>query len=96
MSTSYRPLKVFLSFARDVDEEGKIAEEVIRKVNQRAKDTLGLLLETTTWKSLPPLAPPPPSTIQSEISEEVRDCNIFVLVLFKRYGSLEPGQSKSN
>jgi hypothetical protein len=96
MSTSYRPLKVFLSFARDVDEEGRIAEEVIRRVNQRAKDTLGLLLETTTWKSLPPLAPPPPSTIQSEISEEVRDCNIFVLVLFKRYGSLEPGQSKSN
>lgn len=96
MPAFYRRLKVFLSFASDVEEESRIAEEVIRNVNTRVTENLGLALETTTWRMLPPLAPPPPDSIQSVISEQVRDCNIFILVLFKRYGSTEAGQSKSN
>lgn len=96
MPAFYRRLKVFLSFARDVEEESRIAEDVIRKVNESVKDTLGLMLEAITWRMLPPLAPPPPDSIQSVISERVRDCNIFILVLFKRYGSIEAGQVKSN
>ncbi len=92
----YEPLNVFLSFASDVENEIEIAERVIHKINQRVRSSLRLSLESTTWKELPPLSPEPPRRIQDEIDEKVQECNIFVLVLFRRYGSIEPGTGKSN
>jgi hypothetical protein len=38
----------------------------------------------------------PETTIQQIINEEVRQCNVFVLILYKRYGSVETGQRVSN
>jgi hypothetical protein len=97
MADTYQLLKVFLSSPGDVEDERKIAEEVISKVNKSCRDTLGIQADTHTWKSLPPITPNmSENTIQDIINEEVRACNVFVLILYKRYGTIKPGFTKSN
>jgi hypothetical protein len=94
---TYQLFKVFLSSPDDVRQERAIAEDVIGQVNKSCRDTLGLQADAHTWKHLPPLTPRmSESTIQQLINEEVRECNVFVLILYKRYGSVEPGHNKSN
>lgn len=95
MRSTYEPLRVFLSFARDVREEVSLAEEIISKINARAREPLGLTLEATTWKEMPPITPAAPNNIQDEINEKILDCHIFVLVLYRRYGSSDQSK-KSN
>lgn len=80
-------LNVFLSFASDVQEETNLAGAVVKNINDRIREPLGLLLESTTWRGMAPMTPAPPSRIQDRINEVVRECNIFVLVLWKRFGS---------
>jgi hypothetical protein len=94
---TYQSLKVFVSSPSDVPEERAIAESVIADVNKSCRDTIGIAADAHTWKHLPPLTPSMPSeTIQRIINEEVRECNAFVLILYKRYGTVERGQTKSN
>jgi Domain of unknown function (DUF4062) len=94
---TYQSLKVFISSPGDVLDERAAAESVIAEVNNSCRDTLGIHVDAHTWKQLPPLTPNmPEQTIQQMINEEVRRCNAFVLILHKRYGTVEPGHTKSN
>jgi len=90
------PLKIFISSPSDVADERVIAENVIAAVNVSCRDTLGIQTEAHTWKHLPPLTGLPENTIQKRINEEVRKCNVFVLLLYKRYGAIESGRKTSN
>lgn len=92
----YQSLKIFISSPNDVADERAFAEKVIADVNRSCRDTLGIHVESHTWQDLPPLAVLSESTIQQVIMDELRTCNVFVLILYKRYGALEPGQTKSN
>lgn len=94
---TYQALKIFIASPSDVAAERRIAEEVIHKVNATCKDILGIVLEIISWEHLPPITPNlPEESIQDILNQEVRECNVFLLILFKRYGTVEPGQKKSN
>ncbi len=97
MLETYQSLKVFICSPGDVPEERAAAESAIAQVNNSCRDTLGIHVDAHTWKRLPPLTPNmPEETVQEMINEEVRRCNAFVLILYKRYGKVEPGHTKSN
>lgn len=97
MLETYQSLKIFISSPGDVSDERAVAESVIADVNNSCRDTLGIHVDAHTWKRLPPLTPNmPDETIQQMIDDEVRRCNAFVLLLHKRYGTVEPGHTKSN
>ncbi len=97
MLETYQLFKIFISSPGDVPNERQLAEQVINDVDNSCRDTLGVQVDAHSWKRLPPLTPKMSErTIQDIINEEVRECNVFVLILNKRYGSVEQGQTKSN
>jgi len=97
MVETYQLFKIFISSPGDVPEERQIAEKVIESVNNSCRNTLGVQADAHTWKRLPPLTPNmSESTIQDTINEVVQSCNMFVLILDKRYGTVQPGHKKSN
>jgi hypothetical protein len=97
-STFYERFKVFIASPGDVQTERQMAERVIQNVNNSCRDTLGILVDCLNWEHLPPLMPKPADgRIQDVIIEElVRSCNVFVLILHKRWGTTEPGHAQSN
>ena len=95
MKTTYETLRAFISSPKDVAAERAITENVIKAVGITCKDTLGIDLECVTWQNFIPQAPKlPEERIQDILNEEVRKCHIFILILWKRYGSVEPGKTK--
>jgi len=93
----YQSLKTFISSPNDVKTERDMVENVIRKINTSCKEILGLELETFSWQDLPPKTPKlPDKKIQNILNDEISKCNIFILILYKRYGSIEPGYKLAN
>lgn len=88
----YQSLKVFISSPNDVPEERAIAEKAIALVNLSCRDTLGIHIEPHSWSYLPPFATMSEDSIQDVINKELRTCNVFVLILNRRYGSLNGTQ----
>jgi hypothetical protein len=90
--------KIFISSADDVDEERDIAEEVIREVDRSFRSFTDSSAESWNWKYQPPLTPPlrPGQDIQDLILEELKQCNVFLLILYRRYGSVHSGYTQSN
>jgi hypothetical protein len=90
-------LKTFISSPNDVAKEREIAMEVINRINDSCRDTLGIELDAVSWKKKVPQAPNiPEETIQTQLNQEIQNCHIFILCLYKRYGSCEAGQVISN
>lgn len=97
MIDTFQLLKIFISSPGDVPEERNIAEKTIENVNNSCRDTLGVKADAHTWKRMIPITPSmAEKKVQDIINEEVRGCNVFVLILNKRYGTLEKGHTKSN
>lgn len=93
----YQSLKTFISSPSDVTDERKMVESVIHKINTGCKEILGLELEPFSWEALPPETTKlPDQRIQNILNKEISKCNIFILILYKRYGSIEPGHKQSN
>ena len=97
MHTTYEILRVFISSPSDVISERKVADKVIDAIGDTCKDTLGVELECVTWENFVPQTPKlPDEKIQDILNAEISKCHIFILILWKRYGSKEPGMWKSN
>ena len=97
MPNIYQSYNAFVSSPGDVEAERQMAEETIRQINRTCVDTLKLSLEVKRWENLPPLAPKiPEERIQDVLDKEVKKAHFFILILYKRYGSIEPGHSISN
>lgn len=97
MLESYQLFKAFIASPSDVSKERNMVENIINRVSNSCRDTIGIQTDAHTWKRLPPITPNmSESTIQDMINEEVRNCNVFILILYKRYGSVELGHKKSN
>lgn len=94
----YQSIKIFISSPGDVQEERNSAEEVIIALDKILRETLGLRVECMRWEDLPPLMPrPSEGKIQDVILRElVQRCDVFILILFRRYGSTSQGHDKSN
>jgi|GEM_PF-885385 len=95
METAYQELRIFLSSPSDVAEERDIAKKVIDQVRTICKEPLRLNLEAVRWEDLTPMHASEES-VQTVINEEIKKCQIFVLILGSRFGTAEPGSNKSN
>lgn len=97
-SSYYNSMKIFLASPSDARNERQIAEDVISKLDRVSRATLGLRTECFKWEHMPPLTPSPEDGhIQDVIlREQVLKCNVFVLILNKRYGSTTSGNKVSN
>ena len=97
MYSTYEALRVFVSSPSDVGRERKVVEKVIQDIGVTCKETLGVELECVTWENFVPQTPKlPEEKIQDILNAEISKCHIFILILWKRYGSKEPGRKKSN
>jgi len=97
VQTTYQSLTAFISTPKDVSREREIAKQVVERINLTCKETLGLEMEIISWDQLPPAATKlPKERIQDVLDQYVAKCNIFILILYKRYGTKEEGHSKSN
>ena len=79
-------LKIFLSSPGDVKQLRNEADNVIRAVAQVCGDKLNLYPTVVRWEHLIPQAPTE-KTIQETINKVLLECDIFVLILHKRYGT---------
>ena len=93
---SYQSLNIFISSANDVEKERNFAEDVINKINRTTREPLGITFNVIRWEHMLHLTPLPEETIQDEINKHVDKCDVFLLILYKRYGTVEKGRTKSN
>ena len=94
---TYESLRAFISCPKDVNEEYRVAQEVIDAVSSTCKETLGIVIESVTFDDFVPQSPRlPEERIQDILNAEIPKCHIFILILGRRYGSSEPGHQKSN
>ena len=97
MSLTYTSYRIFLSSPGDVDAERGLADQTLRQMDDICRETLQVGLEVKRWEKMVPVhANLPEESIQSRINKEIKGCHFFVLILNKRYGTIEPGESKSN
>lgn len=80
----HRHLRVFIAAPGDVDPECRIAQRVIDRLNREVSVPLGVSLEIMRGKThgLPGMARP-----QSLITPLVDQCNIFIGILWTRFGT---------
>ncbi len=96
MSLTLESYRAFISSPGDVINERDIAEETIKKISDICEEPLRVSLKVERWENLPPRAPQPEATIQDEINKIVEKSDFFILILYKRYGSVETGYKVSN
>lgn len=97
MVGTYQSYSAFISSPKDVKEERQIAENTINRINRNCIETLRLSLDVRKWEYLTLQAPRlPEERIQDMLNKEVEKANFFILILFKRYGSIEKGYTLSN
>ena len=96
--TFYNSLKVFIASPSDVKRERETAESEILEIDRVCRATIGLRVECFKWEHLPPLTPSPDDGDIEDVilREQVQKCNVFVLILHKRYGSTSSGHTVSN
>lgn len=89
-----RSYRTFISSPRDVSAERQLAEEVVLDINRNSKDTLNAEIDIRKWEHMPPITTE--EKIQENINRDVEKSHFFVLILYKRYGHVEEGHTKSN
>jgi len=97
MPDTYSVFRVFIASPSDVAAERQLAEETIMQINKSIRDTLSAAIEPRRWEHLAPVTPDlPEERLQDILNREIERCHFFILILNKRYGSVEPGQTISN
>ena len=96
MPTTYQSYRTFIASPSDVADERQLAEDTIARINRSFRDTLRVTIDARKWEHEPPIAVAPPEKIQDRILREVEQAHFFILILYRRYGSKEPGHEKSN
>lgn len=96
MPTYYESLKTFVAHTKDLELECDAAKGVVAQINESCRDTLGLELNMTSWRDYLRYTPPGSQTIQDHLLDLIRQVDIFILILYKRYGTITGGHSESN
>lgn len=81
-------IRIFLASPSDTASERKIVKFVIDEVNQMLKDTK-IRFEIVQWENMPPKMGRPQETVNQWA--KIKDCNIFVGILWKKFGSKTGG-----
>lgn len=83
-------LSIFIGSPSDLQEERKIAHNVVERINKNAGRNLGIHLELRGWEdTLPGYGTRP----QEIINEELIECDIFVGLLWQRWGTPPGGEN---
>ena len=90
----YKQFKIFVSSPSDVNEERGIVDTIISQINDSVGDSLKINLKIEKWEKLPPETEN--ESIQERLNKKIEDCHFFILILFKKYGSIEKGYNISN
>lgn len=90
----YKHYRVFISSPGDVEQERAVAERIINDASRTLRETIHVCLDVIMWEKFPPDISE--VSIQKRINEKVATCDFFLLILNKRYGSLEQGEPLSN
>lgn len=97
MRNTFQSFSTFISSPSDVKDEREITKDVITKINNNIRDTLHLNFHILSWDELPPETPAlSEESIQDRLNQFVKRSHFFVLILHKRYGTVERGHDKSN
>ncbi|WP_344135834.1 DUF4062 domain-containing protein [Pedococcus bigeumensis] len=83
MSSKPTELVVFVASPSDVEEERKLVRAAAQRVNAVAGASLGIRLRVTGWEEVPPAFGRPQGTINPLVDE----CDVFVAILYRRWGS---------
>ena len=79
---------VFIASPSDVGTERRYAEDVIKLVSIRTRDTLDIVLHPVLWENFIPSATACAlDRVQDRFTARVRKCGIFIGILHQRYGS---------
>jgi len=80
----HRVLKIFIGSPGDLQEERKIARDVVQRVNKTIGRHLRVHVELRGWEdTLPGYTSRP----QEKINEDLRECDIFLGLMWKRWGT---------
>lgn len=97
MPTTLRTLTAFVSSPSDVPEERNIAKDVINRIDSTFRKMFGTSIEVIRWDDLSPLTQRSSKySLQDEIDDMVKKCDIFILILYKRYGTVQNGYNIPN
>jgi hypothetical protein len=75
--------RVFIASPRDLDAERGVFPDVVERVNRIKARARGILLEAVGWEDTLPGKGRP----QGKINEDVRNSDLIVMLLWKRWGS---------
>lgn len=92
--TNEKYYSIFIASPSDVEKERKAAKEIISQVSRILEKTVHVGLRVESWQMVPPLRNK--DGIQVSLNELVRGCDFLLLILNKKYGTIEPGYDKSN
>lgn len=81
--TNRKVLNVFLASPSDVDEERRIADEVLNDFNKQVGRRLGWQADLHKWEDVAPGFGRP----QARINPDVDSCNLFIGLLWERWGN---------
>lgn len=94
METHFRQYKIFVSSPGDVQKERQLVDEIVNRINLTLGDSLKVNLQVVRWEKMPPETTE--ESIQEGLNRKIAECNFFLLILNKRYGSIEKGFTISN
>ena len=86
--------KIFVSSPGDVAKEREIVDSVIARINDSISDSLGIYLTVERWEKMPPETTD--EVLQDRLNTKIKDCHFFLLILYKRYGTVMQGETISN
>lgn len=90
----YKQYKIFVSSPGDVSIERKKVDLIVSQINDSIGDSLKINIKVEMWEKEAPITTL--ESVQESLNEKIKDCNFFLLILYKRYGSIEEGYDKSN
>jgi hypothetical protein len=94
---TYTVHRAFIASPGDVAAERQLSEEIIGSINRSIRDTLAVNIDARKWEHLAPVATDlPEEQLQDKLNREVEKCNFFILILYKRYGTIHSGHAISN
>ncbi|MGH9760822.1 MAG: DUF4062 domain-containing protein, partial [Blastocatellia bacterium] len=80
-------IRVFIASPRDLADERLKFRDVVEEVNRIKAGTIGIQLIPLGWEDVLPGRGRP----QALINEDVKSCDLFVLLLWKRWGTPSGG-----
>lgn len=85
----YSVLRIFLASPSDLQEERKITQDVVNRLNTTIGRNLGVMVELRGWEDTLPSRRRP----QGAINDDLRDCDFFLGLVWRRWGTPPGGEN---